>query len=317
VKADALSGHLARAARVVSRFLLDPPLPLVAVEIRPRAVGVVRLAREGGRVVLGAASSVDLPEGVLDVSLARDNVRDREAFRSALAAALERAGALSGGLVSLVLPDPVVRVTLLPAAGVRGRRKEAEEAIRFRLHKALPFDVRSARVAWEVLRGDQVLVAVGLEETLRGYEQALEDLGYEAGLLEPAALALTSADGAAGPGDRLLVNWDQGYVSFVLLRGGEPLLVRTLAGESSPEAVTRHATSTLQFHRDRLGGDGMADVVVRSAAYPGEDAVRLMADALGAPPRLLQPWAPLGILEQGTPAQAVAGAAACVLRRAA
>jgi hypothetical protein len=304
--------------RWLSRTLVEPPLPHLAVEVRPRAVAAVRLAREGGRLSLGAAASVELGEGVLEVSLTKPNVADAEAFRQALHAALERVGALAGGAVSLVLPDPAVRLALVPAEGLRGRRREAEETIRFRLHKALPFDVRGARLAWQALDGEQVLVMVALDEVVRGYEEALETLGFHPGLVEPASIALASAGlGERGDGDRLLVNWDDGYVSFVLSRDGQPLLLRTLPGDAGAEAVARQATSTLQFHRDRLSGQGLADVTLRSAALPGEEAALVLERALGTTPRLLQPWALLGIAEQGPAAQAVAGAAACALRRAA
>jgi hypothetical protein len=318
VSAAALPGTLARAARWAARALVEPPLPLVAVEVRPRAVAAVRLAHEGGQLSLGAAATVDLPPGAVEVSLARPNLADPSAFREALRGVLERVGGLSGGDVSLVLPDPVVRLALVPAEGVRGSGREAEETIRFRLHKALPFDVRSARLAWAPTRGEQLLVAVALDDVVRGYEEVLESLGFRPGLVEAASLALLVAAGEppAG-GDRLLVNWDDGYVSFVLTRAGQPLLVRTLPGDAKPDAVARHANSTRQFHQDRLGGATLADVLVRSAAVPGEEALALLGRALGAAPRLVQPWAALGVAEEGSSAQAVAGAAACALRRVA
>ncbi len=314
----AVAGAIRRGARWAARALVAPPLPLVAVEVRPGAVAAVRLAHDGGRLSLGAAATVDLPPGAVEVSLARPNLADPAAFREALRAVMERVGGLSGGDVSLVLPDPVVRLALVPAEGLRGSGREAEETIRFRLHKALPFDVRAARLAWTPTRGDQMLVAVALDDVVRGYEEALESLGFRPGLVEAASLALLMAAGEppAG-GDRLLVNWDDGYVSFVLTRAGQPLLVRTLPGDAKPDAVARHARSTRQFHQDRLGGGTLADVVVRSAAVPGEEAVALLGRALGAAPRLLQPWGTLGLTEDGPSAQAVAGAAACVLRRAA
>ncbi len=309
------SRGLGPIAAWLSRSFLRAPLPLVAVEVRPRAVCAVRLAREGGRLALGAAATSELPAGVLEVSLTRSNLLEPDSFRSALRATLERVGVLTGGAVSLVLPDPAVRVALVPASGLRGR--DAAEVVRFQLHKALPFDVRNARLAWRVL-GEQALVAVAPDEVVAGYEQALEELGLQPGLVEAAVLALADACAAVeAEGDTLLVNWDVGYVSFILLRAGLPLLIRTLPGESSPEAVARHAVGTSQFHRDRLGGDGLARVLVRSAACPGEEALGVLGHALGQAPRLLQPWAQLGVAETGEAAQAVAGAAASVLRRAA
>jgi hypothetical protein len=311
-------GGLARAGRWLSRVLVEPDYPEVAVEVRPRAIAAVRLAREGRQTRLGAAAVVDLPEGALDVTLARPNIADPEAFRSALSAALERAGALSGGEISLVLPDPAVRLVLVDGGGLNGRRADAEETIRFRLHKSLPFDVRSARLAWNGPReGRQVLVAVALEEVVSSYEEALESLGFRPGLVEASSPALASLGGRAAAGDRLLVNWDDGYVSFLLMRGGEPILVRTLPGEGGASGVARQATSTLQFYRDRLGGDRLDEVMVRSAACPGDEALAILGPALECEPRLLQPWAALGALEPAASAQAVAAAAASALRRVA
>jgi hypothetical protein len=299
----------------LGRALLRAPAPLVSVELRPRAVSVVRLASEKRRLSLAAAASTELAAGVIEVSLTKPNVLEPAALQAALRATLERAGALSGGDVSLVLPDPAVRTALIPAAGLHRHGREADEVVRFQLHKALPFDVRSARLAWRVV-GEQALVAVAPDDVVSGYEDALEALGFRPGLVEAAGLALADSSGS-GPGDVLLVNWDEGYVSFILLRDGAPLLIRTLPGESGPDAVARHAVSTLQFHRDRLGGGGIGSVLVRSAARPGEEAVAILGRALGQEPRLVEPWAALGSDEKGDAAQAVAGAAASALRGAA
>ena len=148
-RSQGLRASYGRLRRWASHTLLEPEYPLVAIEVRPRAVAAVRLAREGGRVVLGAATVVEIPEGVLDVSLTRPNVIDSAGFGVVLKTALERAGALSGGPVSLVLPDPAIRLALVSTEGLEGRAAEVEETIRFRLHKALPFDVRAARLAWD------------------------------------------------------------------------------------------------------------------------------------------------------------------------
>jgi hypothetical protein len=282
-------------------------------------VAAVRLTREGGRLSLAAAAAVELPEGALAVSLTKPNVLVPEAFQACLRAAVERVGALSGGPVSLVLPDPAVRLTLLPLAGLHGRRGEIEETVRFRLHKTLPpdFDVRAARLAWQPAGAGQILVAAASDEVVRGYEEALSSLGFYAGLVETAGLALASLNGAAGDGDRLLVNWDEGYVSFFLSRDSRPLLLRTLPREGSREAVARQATQTRRFHLDQLGGRDLEEVVVRAAAIPGAEAASVLADALGVTPRLLRPWAALGSADDDAAAQAVAAAAACALRRAA
>jgi hypothetical protein len=81
--------------------------------------------------------------------------------------------------------------------------------------------------------------------------------------------------------------------------------------------VARHAAQTLRFHREQLGGRGFDDVALRSGALDPAEASETIAAATGVFPRLVRPWAALGDAEDGETAQAVAGAAASVLRRAA
>jgi len=315
----ALGASLRHGALWLRERLLEPEWPTVAVEVRPRGVSVVRLVGSGNRLGLGAAASLDLPEGALEVSLARANVVDGAAFRKALQGACERAGALSGGPVALVLPDPAVRVALLPASELKARRRaEVEQMIRFRLNKTVPFDVQQARVAWAGPEGGQMLVAAVFRPVLEGYEAVLRDLGFDPGLVEPASLALVGTlERAETPGDRLLVNWDVGYVSLVLTRRGWPILIRTLVGDLGPEAVLREAANTVLYYRERLGGQGLTGAALRSAFLPPEEAVTLLREPLGLEPEVVDPWALLGGGHRSAVAQAMAGALACLLRRAA
>ena len=322
--APASPGSLARVARRSQRWLrrhlLDPAHPVAAVEIRSRSIGVVRLAREGRRLSLAAAASLDLPEGVVRLSMTQSNVADAAAFRDTLRAALERAGALHVGRIALVLPDPVARLALLPGSEVAAkRRKQSEELIRFRLRKALPFDVRDARVAFAgggTRAADSVLVAAVFRPVLEGYEEACRAVGLQPGLVELSGLALLNAAfGALPPADRLLINWDEGYVTLLLARGEWPILVRTLAGEAatSPDEVAREVGNTLIYYRERLGGTSLAQAVVRSALVPAEEALRLLEGPLGMKPEVLEPWAALRAGEMGRLGQSLAGAAACVV----
>ena len=267
---------------------------------------LLALAQEHSVVVVGIGI------GRVDAERALEALLGQRVLQEALDGALERAGALSGGPVSLVIPDPAVRLTLVPATGLRGRRSELEETVRFRLHKALPadFDVRSARLAWRAVSAEELLVAVARDEVVRAYEEALTSLGFH-----PALASLAAPDQAGA--EALLVNWDHGYVSFQVRRGGRPILLRTLPREDGREAVARHAEQTLRFHREQLGGRGFDEVSLRSAALDPAEASEALGAALGVVPRLVRPWAALGDAEDGEAAQAVAGAAACVLRRVA
>jgi hypothetical protein len=313
---SAVVARLREQGSVLRRLFVEPEPPLLAVEVRRRALSAVRLVREGSRYRLGAAATLELPDGVLDLSLVRPNVVDAAALRRALETLLERVGALEAGRAALVLPDATLRIALVPVKeGVR-RRAEMEEFVRFRLHKALPFDVRESRLAWAGPHAGQLLVAAIYKPVLAGYESALAEVGLEPGLVEPAVLALLGG-GVPSEGDRLLVNWDEGYVSLVVSRSGWPLVVRTLSGGLGAEAVAREVGNTVLYYHEKLGGAGLAGAAVRSAHVPAEEAVVLLREPIGFPPEIVDPGVRLGLDVESSAAQSLAGAVSCLAGRAA
>lgn len=300
------------------RRFLAPPAPLAAIEVRASSLGAVRFVSQGRGRALGGAASVELPEGALRLSVSEPNIVDTDAFRHALRSVVERAGILGGGRVALVLPDPVARVALLPGADVRGRGAEADELIRFRLRKAVPFEIRSARLASVPVlapgREPQVLVGAILGSVLEEYEGSCRALGLDPGLVQLAGLVLlNSVEERRAPADRVFINWDDGYVSIFLSRHGAPVLIRTLTGAdaASPANVLRETSQTVVYYRERLGGAGFAEAVVRSAAIPPAEAAQLLEGPLGLRPEILDAW---GASIAGDPsvAQSLAAAAAAV-----
>ena len=252
------------------------------------------------------------------MSLTKPNVNDPIALRTALRTALERAGALAAGPVSLVVPDPAVRLALVPAEGLRGRGKEAQETVRFRLHKSLPFDVRTARLAWQVLPDGQALVAVSPEEVVRGYEEPLEALGLHpgprgAGVPRPRLGARRRR--RRGPPAREL-----GRRLRVL-----PAAARTASRCSCARCRARRARKRSRARRwARCSSTATGSAATASPTWscarraaprtrrwpcsPARSAGRRGSSSRGRA---------LGIAERGAAAQAVAGAAACALRRTA
>jgi hypothetical protein len=318
---DGLAAALGRGGEWFSQALLRPDCPLLSLEVRPGSIGAIRFRREGRALALETAASLELPEGTLRLSLSETNVVDGEGFRRSLGALIERVGGPPpGGRVCLVLPDPVARVRALPGEEVRGRgAKETEEMIRFRLRRLVPFDAREARIsnAFSSLADgeERVVVAAMSRAVVEEYEDAAGSLGLDAGIVDLSGLALQGAASVAPPpGDWLLVNWEQGYVSFILSRGSTPLLIRTLTEEviPTPDEVLREAASTVLYYSEKLGGPGLSMAVVRSVALPPEEAGELLREPLGLTPETLR----LPRCEAAIPS-GLAGAAGCVLSRAA
>jgi hypothetical protein len=300
--------------------LTEPQRPLTVVEVRARSLGVVRLAREGRRLALAAAASLDLPEGALRLSMTEPNLADPAAFTQALRSALERAGALASGRIGLVLPDPVARVVLLPATEMPGKSRAAnEELIRFRLRKSVPFDIREARVAFAApgtRSEDPLLVTAIFKPVLDAYEGACRAAGVHAGLIELSGLALLNATfGALPPADRLLINWDDGYVTLLLARGEWPIVVRTLTGApaAEPGEVAREVAHTVLYYRGRLAGQHLERAVLRCTVLPPAEAAALIEPSLGFAPEVFEPWEPLRAAGLKDAGQSLAAAAACLV----
>jgi hypothetical protein len=307
--------------------LTAPPTPPLAIEVRGRSVGVVRLKGHGRRRALHSLAAVELSEGVLDLNLLQPNIVDSGAFRQALRQALERTGSLHGGPVALVLPDRIARVMIIAEPAKRsGPRVSREDALRYQLRNRLPFDVREARLATHALGttpgGERLtLVAAVFRPVLLGYEEACLGLALQPGRVELSGLALLRAPGIrAAEGDSLVVNWDHEYLSLTVCRGGEPVLLRTVTAPQGIEELRRESASTMLYYRERLGGTGLARVFVRSARLPFREVAGEIAAVVGLEPQELDPLATLGTqLPDGARevAQQVAGACAAISEAAA
>lgn len=308
----------ARSLQWMRRQFVEPDRPVVAIEVHASSVGVLRVRKDRGRLLVGAAALMELPPGTLSLSLTQPNIVDGERFRQAVHGALERAGILGGAKVALVLPDTAARVALVPAVEVPSRKPaEIHELLRFRLRKSIPFEVREARLAYAAggeTATDTIVAATAFGPVVDQYEEAFRSLALEPGLVEIAGLALArAAFRAPASGDGLLVNWDDGYVTLVLARNGWPILVRTLAGAvvASPGDVIREVASTLIYYRERLGGSGITAACVRSVVFPADEAVDALASVVGFVPAVADAWTALG----GAPieaSQSLAAAAAAL-----
>lgn len=212
----------AAAARLVPEKLaratwLRPRYPLVAVEVREDALVAVRLQRRGGGRHLAGAGARPLPDGAFSAGVGEAGVRNPDALAATMAEVLRLAGADSAGRISVALPDTAARVFMVDLQDLPATRGEADELIRFRIRKSVPFRPEESRVAWDILgRGEdgrvEVLVAVAPEAAVGPLEAVLRDMGLRCGLIDLTSLGVFNAlrlDGrlnVAAPEDVALVN---------------------------------------------------------------------------------------------------------------
>ena len=259
--------------------------PRLACEITPEGVIAARLQNDGQAVM----SFAPLPAGALKPGLGADNLVDRGAVEMAVRKALDDVSAREKQL-TLVVPDPAVRVLMLDFDTLPSKKQEALPIVRFRLRKLMPFEVEDAAVSYQVMRqgADQAhLLVTVMPGSLRNeYEGAVRTAGYEPGVLLPSTLAslaaLTTNDAA------LVVNRNGSSLTTAIAAGNELLLHRTQELAADEDLLKQDLTQCVlvarAYFEDTLqtspgvlycAGPGGAEEFERALDGEAEEGLRL------------------------------------------
>lgn len=204
----------------------SPAKPKLACEIAADRVLVGRLGEDGR--TLEACAAQELAPGCVVPDLVEGNLRQRDAVRQAVQAALSSVAGRSHDVIAVV-PDAAVRVVLLEFDTLPSDSEEASGVVRFRMKKSLPFDVEKARVSYHAQKtseGVRVVAAVALASVLEDYEIAFREAGFSPGVMVPSMLAALGA--AEGQRPTLVVKVDARTTSIAILNADQLQLFRTL-----------------------------------------------------------------------------------------
>jgi type IV pilus assembly protein PilM len=268
--------------------------PRVACEITSQGVVAARSADASSP--LAAVARVELAEGAVVPSLRQGNIVDRVAVAAAVRKALEGVDARPNSRnadITLVIPDPAVRVLLLDFDSLTTKQAEALPIVRFRLKKLLPFDADEAMVTYQIMstsRGLVRVLAVAMpHDVLSEYETAVREAGFEPGSVLPSTLAALAA--LENDGTSLLVNANTAGVTAAIVENGILLLHRSVDLQHHEVEVFEgiEVTSAEQAATDLRKvslGTEIAQSVSVAAAY--------FEDTLAKSPDLVLSAGPLG-----------------------
>jgi len=246
--------------------------PRIALEFA--ADRVVAARANDSHTALESFSVRRLPAGSLTPGFTGNNITLAEAVDQAVTAALESVGAQRGEVIVL-LPDLAARLLLLDFEQLPAYLPDAESIVRFRLKKALPFDVEQAAVSFETRRNGtaHVLAAVSPRDVLAEYETVMRNAGYAPGVVLPSllgALEVLENDRAI-----MLVKNDPGVTSVVIADHGSVALVRTLEHPGQPDFTLSELTESVHpsmvYFEDNYGSK------VEQIVVSGMDAAVLAA----------------------------------------
>ena len=231
--------------------------PPAAVEISPE--GVLAAAPRGRSPGRGPAYAfVSLPEGAVAPGISEANLHAPEAVAEAIRSALDEVSPHTRS-VTLVVPDPVVRVFVLDFDAFPAKPAEALPVARFRLRKMVPFDVEQAGVGYQVLSQSKteckVLAAVLPGPILGEYEAVVREAGYEPGAVLPSSLSALEMVDSDEPA--LTANLSAAVLTTTIAAGDDLLLYRTLdlpadAAQRATE-VQRGVAVAAAYFEDKVG----------------------------------------------------------------
>lgn len=280
----------------LQRYFFAPPTPNVAAGFVDENFAVVDLRRGRRGFSLASSAVTQLPPGLITASFDSLNIQDPEELAQVIAQTAEAAGLLNRKRWSVALPDATARTLVITLESKPANRNELNEVISWKLERVIsspPTELRTSRQRLHPVSGqDRYLVTVAREDVLSQYESVFAAMGWKAGLILPRHMGeaqwLVWDD---SPGDKMLVTANQTGFTSLIVRSGEPALVRTFVceRESVPDELHRFAL----YYRDRMtNGGASANTLSRMLVLGGIDlaeARRAVVDALESEPRTLDP----------------------------
>ena len=234
------------------------PHPPLVIEIAPSFVAAARWGMARGH--LDSYAVEPLAPGTVAPSPVEPNLVKGDSVRSALRRVLSRVP-LRGTDIALLIPDPVVRVFILPFESFPRSSADALPLLRWRLKKSVPFDVEETVVSWMRQTGSEgsleIVAAVARQKIVREYEQMAESLGARAAVILSSSLATLPI--LEGHGSTLLVRMSARALTTAIGRNSSLCVYRStdMPSEASlldPQAMLDEIFPAIAYFQDTWGG---------------------------------------------------------------
>lgn len=273
------------------RKLTQPPFPNAAAGIAAEGASVVSLERRRKSFRLRLAGHVLFPLDLITPSFEDSNISAPGEAADIIRDLAVKTGLGKQTAWSIALPEEATRSTIITMEGAPASGTETEEMLRWKMERAFHHPLDELRVSRRRLSGDERgrarYLATGMRlSVLAEYEDVFRRIGWQAGLILPRHMGeaawLMRGARATTAGDALLVSSHEDGFTAMLLRGGEPFVIRKVACD--PASATDELYRLLLFYRERLADPHAPD----SVAEPEADDVVLSDDEAQAMGRVDQ-----------------------------
>jgi type IV pilus assembly protein PilM len=193
----------------------------------------------------------------LRVSPSEENVLRPESLARVVREVTGEAAGRKRRTAAVILPDYAGRTTVLDFDSFPSKEEEQETLVKFRLRKAVPFDIDSASVSYFAQsrsgskKIDVVASSISLE-TLARYEAPFRAAGLHVGFVTTSMMAALNA--VPTTGCQVVVKLNGNVLALAVTDGGALRLLRTIElPEASADAIAEHLIPTLTYIEDEWG----------------------------------------------------------------
>lgn len=280
-----------------ARFL-DRPLPDAVFEFSPDRLSGIRVSARGR----SAREHFILPivTGSLIPSFDRPNIADFAAVKHAVEEGKKTLG-IGGGTVSVLVPEPCVRIFILTAESIPASQAERDSFVRWRVGKQMPLLPEDLRMDYNFTSGPgprKIIVSAARDAIIREYEGLFESAGMKVGTVTVPSLSLVNLLRGGPDRNAILLNIEAEELSFLAVMDSEWTLYRQkgvgrdLLADRKADLVVKEVENTVHFLEDRERKK-VRMIRVRSEAWEdGPMVVSRLKEELGLPAEMLEYAAP-------------------------
>ena len=261
------------------------------------SVTALALQKEGkGRYGIKQAATIELSGRLLNPNFIERNIANPEELRVMLDEAVVTSGLANQKRWSVSLPSSTARTAILTLDGEPASKNELEEVLDWKAEQVFGAPAGEMRLSRQKIASDKdgkaryFATAVKLS-VIDEYETLFESQGWKAGLIMPRAVSESNWLVNANNEDSLLISSQADGFTALLMRGNEPVVVRSVTCTESE--VDDEIYRLLMFYRDRIGteqsGSVLEKLLVIGKYFIPAKIREISAEALGQTLKILTP----------------------------
>ncbi len=243
----------------IKNFFIEQPLPYSALQVTSSYISGIHLSSKDRK--LKNHFILPLPDGLVQPSFERTNIKDTHLLEKTIAERIERLDIYDHG-VALLLPELSQRTFVFSFDSLPHTSKEKEQIIRFRVKKQLPLLSDDVRISYDVIQakeGKKVVSSLAHSSIIDDYENFFSQMRLKVRSVGIPILGLSKLIDWEKEKDFLVVNIENDSFGLLAVTNAETSLYRqksliTASGKASTirvENIVQEIENTAHFIEDK------------------------------------------------------------------